>query len=254
MPIINGQKVACWPCIRGHRSGTCNHADSRVMMAVRRPGRPLSACPHLPGAQCHCRWQSNNGNTSTAGGGSQRITGPAALTPDSLPDLIAPVHDQHAQNTLYYPQTLPSQVATDLALPTLADLGYLPPDQLASPYDINMSTFPYWHPLNSPESPHASLDMNYAQHHHPGHATDSYAPQQQDWWSSSSHEIGDAYSYDTVTGTGTGTGVFTDTGFPDDSRHDMSDDQEQHHGENEIRPGQNSGSTTTASQSARPNQ
>lgn len=231
------------------------------MMAVRRPGRPLSACPHLPGAQCHCRWQSNNGNTSTVGGDSQGIIGPAALTPDPLPDPVTtPVHDHHPQNKLYYPQTLPSQVATDPALPTLPHLGYLPPDQLASPYDINMSTFPHWHPLNSPESPHVSLDINYAQHHHPGHATDSYTPfymgseQQEDWWSSSSHDIGDAYSCDTVTGTGTGTGVFTDIGFPDESRHDMSDDEEQHHGENEIRPGQNLGSTTTAGQSTRPNQ
>ncbi|KAK4461315.1 hypothetical protein QBC42DRAFT_287621 [Cladorrhinum samala] len=231
-------------------------------MAVRRPGRPLSACPHLPGAQCHCRWQSNNGSTSTVAGDSQNITGPTAMTPDPLPDLATTsIHDNYAQNQLYYPQTLPDQSATDPVLPTLPHLGYLPPDQLASPYDINMSTFPHWNPLNSPESPHVSLDTNYAQHNHPGHAMDSSAPfymcseQQQDWWSSSSsHDIGHAYSSDIVTGTGTGTGVFTDIAFPDESRHDMLDDQEQHHGENEIGPGQNSGSTTTASQSARPNQ
>ncbi len=40
-------------CIRGHRSSKCNHTD-RLMIAVRKPGRPLSSCPHLPGARCGC--------------------------------------------------------------------------------------------------------------------------------------------------------------------------------------------------------
>src|SRR3569833_2106400 len=34
------------PCIRGHRATTCNHANERVMIPVRKPGRPLSTCPH----------------------------------------------------------------------------------------------------------------------------------------------------------------------------------------------------------------
>ncbi|KAH6652506.1 hypothetical protein BKA67DRAFT_292431 [Truncatella angustata] len=55
MPLINGQKMACEPCIRGHRSTTCNHASERVMVPVRKPGRPLNECPHPRGSNCECR-------------------------------------------------------------------------------------------------------------------------------------------------------------------------------------------------------
>ncbi|KAK4249543.1 hypothetical protein C7999DRAFT_39371 [Corynascus novoguineensis] len=54
MPIINGQKMACAPCIRGHRSTKCNHFYDRVMIPVRKPGRPLSTCPCPPGRPCAC--------------------------------------------------------------------------------------------------------------------------------------------------------------------------------------------------------
>ncbi|SPQ26869.1 7b40ac5f-ad0e-4454-9d42-83a34c11d28c [Thermothielavioides terrestris] len=54
MPIINGQKMACAPCIRGHRSTKCNHFYERVMVPVRKPGRPLSTCPCPPGRPCAC--------------------------------------------------------------------------------------------------------------------------------------------------------------------------------------------------------
>ncbi|KAK4190762.1 hypothetical protein QBC35DRAFT_376989 [Podospora australis] len=54
MPIINGQKMACAPCIRGHRSTKCNHYNERVMVPVRKPGRPLSTCPCPPGRPCAC--------------------------------------------------------------------------------------------------------------------------------------------------------------------------------------------------------
>lgn len=37
--------MACEPCIRGHRSTTCNHEKERVMVPVRKPGRPLSDMP-----------------------------------------------------------------------------------------------------------------------------------------------------------------------------------------------------------------
>ncbi|QDS76219.1 hypothetical protein FKW77_008566 [Venturia effusa] len=52
--IIDGEskKVACGPCIRGHRSSKCRHND-RLMIEVRKPGRPLSACPHASGS-CNC--------------------------------------------------------------------------------------------------------------------------------------------------------------------------------------------------------
>ena len=40
------------PCIRGHRSSKCEHWD-RFMVVVRKPGRPLSTCPH-PKDECQC--------------------------------------------------------------------------------------------------------------------------------------------------------------------------------------------------------
>ena len=42
------------PCIRGHRSTKCNHFNERVMVPVRKPGRPLSTCPCPPGKPCAC--------------------------------------------------------------------------------------------------------------------------------------------------------------------------------------------------------
>lgn len=54
MPIIDNQKMACEPCIRGHRSTKCNHANERMMIPVRKPGRPLSICPHPPNNRCSC--------------------------------------------------------------------------------------------------------------------------------------------------------------------------------------------------------
>ncbi|KAK7422281.1 hypothetical protein QQZ08_009587 [Neonectria magnoliae] len=54
MPLINGQKMACEPCIRGHRSTKCTHANERLMVPVRKPGRPLSTCPHQVSRPCSC--------------------------------------------------------------------------------------------------------------------------------------------------------------------------------------------------------
>ncbi|OAQ99406.1 hypothetical protein LLEC1_07324 [Akanthomyces lecanii] len=42
------------PCIRGHRSTKCNHASDRLMVPVRKPGRPLSSCPHPASRPCSC--------------------------------------------------------------------------------------------------------------------------------------------------------------------------------------------------------
>lgn len=42
------------PCIRGHRSTKCTHADERLMVPVRKPGRPLSTCPHPASRPCFC--------------------------------------------------------------------------------------------------------------------------------------------------------------------------------------------------------
>ncbi|KAI1310586.1 hypothetical protein F5Y03DRAFT_22969 [Xylaria venustula] len=54
MPVIDGVKVACIPCIRGHRSTKCTHQAERIMIPVRKPGRPLSSCPHQKGKLCNC--------------------------------------------------------------------------------------------------------------------------------------------------------------------------------------------------------
>ncbi|KAI1172077.1 hypothetical protein F4777DRAFT_21333 [Nemania sp. FL0916] len=54
MPVIDGIKVACVPCIRGHRSTKCTHQAERVMVPVRKPGRPLTSCPHPKGKPCTC--------------------------------------------------------------------------------------------------------------------------------------------------------------------------------------------------------
>ena len=53
MPVDQyGQKWSCESCIRGHRSTTCGHWD-RVMVRVKRTGRPLRSCPHEAGG-CAC--------------------------------------------------------------------------------------------------------------------------------------------------------------------------------------------------------
>ncbi|KAM0251663.1 hypothetical protein ACHAQJ_008077 [Trichoderma viride] len=54
MPLINGVKMACEPCIRGHRSTKCTHSNERLMVPVRKPGRPLSSCPHPASRPCTC--------------------------------------------------------------------------------------------------------------------------------------------------------------------------------------------------------
>lgn len=33
------------PCIRGHRATSCAHTD-RVLVEIRKPGRPLQSCGH----------------------------------------------------------------------------------------------------------------------------------------------------------------------------------------------------------------
>ncbi|KAF4621879.1 hypothetical protein G7Y89_g14467 [Cudoniella acicularis] len=52
MPLINGCKYSCEPCIRGHRATFCVHTD-RILIEVRKPGRPLEKCEHNL-ATCSC--------------------------------------------------------------------------------------------------------------------------------------------------------------------------------------------------------
>jgi hypothetical protein len=44
--IVRYLQILSDPCIRGHRSSKCDHAKERMLMEVRKPGRPLSQCPH----------------------------------------------------------------------------------------------------------------------------------------------------------------------------------------------------------------
>ncbi|KAG9248014.1 hypothetical protein BJ878DRAFT_572739 [Calycina marina] len=50
---FEGQKVACNPCMKGHRSSSCRHKD-RILYYVRAAGRPLSSCPHPRAIKCNC--------------------------------------------------------------------------------------------------------------------------------------------------------------------------------------------------------
>lgn len=43
------------PCIRGHRTTKCSHAKERLMIVVKKPGRPLSSCPHPRDNPCECQ-------------------------------------------------------------------------------------------------------------------------------------------------------------------------------------------------------
>ena len=52
-PLDKADQESSGPCIRGHRSSKCQHSD-RVLIEVRKPGRPLSACPH-PAGSCGCQ-------------------------------------------------------------------------------------------------------------------------------------------------------------------------------------------------------
>lgn len=72
--MIDGVKVACGACIRGHRSTKCDHYGSRVMIPVRKPGRPLTSCPHLQSQKCDCA------KTKGCGGASCKCLTTSSLT------------------------------------------------------------------------------------------------------------------------------------------------------------------------------
>ncbi|GAA95413.1 uncharacterized protein L969DRAFT_70779 [Mixia osmundae IAM 14324] len=65
--LVDGVKVACESCIKGHRSTTCTHKD-RNLVEVKRKGRPPSQCPQcrtlrvLKGShsKCNCRERSSS--------------------------------------------------------------------------------------------------------------------------------------------------------------------------------------------------
>ncbi|KAF7928093.1 uncharacterized protein EAE97_009891 [Botrytis byssoidea] len=52
MPVIDSKKYSCEPCIRGHRATKCTHTN-RLLVLVRKPGRPMQNCAHeLEGCVC----------------------------------------------------------------------------------------------------------------------------------------------------------------------------------------------------------
>jgi hypothetical protein len=112
MPLINGIKMACEPCIRGHRSTKCTHASERLMVPVRKPGRPLSQCPHPASRPCSCaavtaaipRKQKCRCGTSDS---SSSDVKPEADTPTALdstptsPTRATPVHANRIQKAAH---------------------------------------------------------------------------------------------------------------------------------------------------------
>ncbi|KAL5352734.1 hypothetical protein ACLOAV_002682 [Pseudogymnoascus australis] len=89
MPIINGMKMACEPCIRGHRSTKCTHANERLMVPVKKPGRPLTACPHLQPQSCGCSSiTAAIPRKSQCGCGPESKTGKTATTVKTEPQTV----------------------------------------------------------------------------------------------------------------------------------------------------------------------
>ncbi|KAI0162049.1 hypothetical protein GGR57DRAFT_498393 [Xylariaceae sp. FL1272] len=137
MPVINGIKVAWFvtsiilisadllsalfsfscnlhtiiiftaPCIRGHRATSCDHANERIMVPVRKPGRPLSSCPHRPGTNCQCsqvtvtiprkrRCGAFTGCSSERKPGNcQEPRNDTTATPSSVPEPMRPISSMH---------------------------------------------------------------------------------------------------------------------------------------------------------------
>ncbi|KAI0477283.1 hypothetical protein GGR56DRAFT_399975 [Xylariaceae sp. FL0804] len=90
-----GRKVACAPCIRGHRSSKCTHANEREMQLVRKPGRPLSSPSGRPlsssnsasSGRCQCAFYASQSrarrqqNGQAAGQASNGGFTPMAISP-----------------------------------------------------------------------------------------------------------------------------------------------------------------------------
>ncbi|KAE8359032.1 copper fist DNA binding domain-containing protein [Aspergillus caelatus] len=49
--LINGDKRACEPCVRGHRVTSCNHRD-RPLLRINRKGRPPLTCSKCNSTTC----------------------------------------------------------------------------------------------------------------------------------------------------------------------------------------------------------
>lgn len=90
--MMRGVKFACEPCIRGHRSSKCNHSD-RVLVQVRKPGRPLSSCPHTlsstsPGTFVHSLPNGEDSGENKAGS-SIRVSCSCDVTSVAIPKIAS---------------------------------------------------------------------------------------------------------------------------------------------------------------------
>ncbi|KAK2074528.1 hypothetical protein P8C59_008728 [Phyllachora maydis] len=103
MPFINGQKMACGPCIRGHRSTKCTHASERVMVPVRKPGRPLSSA--RKGARKHVAGPGmvspvlNGGVALQLGHGHGNVASSTYTITAPLPSPARPLTFSHAHES-----------------------------------------------------------------------------------------------------------------------------------------------------------
>ncbi|PVG02192.1 hypothetical protein CPB86DRAFT_870483 [Serendipita vermifera] len=80
-PVIDGVKMACAACIRGHRSTSCQHTD-RPLLEVRKKGRPMSQCEHCRDlrkvkqvhVRCNCRPDESEAPKRATKGKSAKVT------------------------------------------------------------------------------------------------------------------------------------------------------------------------------------
>ncbi|WQF86109.1 Putative copper fist DNA-binding domain-containing protein [Colletotrichum destructivum] len=163
MPLINGQKMACEPCIRGHRSTKCTHANERLMVPVRKPGRPLSTCPHPPARGCGCgsvtaaipRKQkcgcgSSNGTPTTESPGLVKAESPASDVPPMSPTK-APAASFRVQKTAAKSASRKQSFdPANLERMDAANINLLPPYDMAQSNHIPQVTVAAMPPIPAP--------------------------------------------------------------------------------------------------------
>ncbi|KAI1811040.1 hypothetical protein GGS20DRAFT_138932 [Poronia punctata] len=184
-----GNKVACGPCIRGHRSSSCKH-DDRQLLRVNKPGRPLSTCPHPKGSGCNCNTRvtiaiprNRKCACGPASGTSTSNSSTATTTSDSTPQLSKRMGSSRVQkNAVSIPP--PRKQSLDLALLERMDPETinLIPSQTSSvganghmvhfdtpsslgpiPAHLTSSAAPTGTPLSSPPWIHSQAEMQFSQ-------------------------------------------------------------------------------------------
>ncbi|KAL8777499.1 MAG: hypothetical protein Q9213_007842 [Squamulea squamosa] len=179
------------PCIRGHRSSKCEHFD-RYMLKVKRPGRPLTQCPHN-NRNCDCRTERvimvrvPHGHPARLLLEAQRLAQIQPHNPPMLPsgqippELLYPNYQQHGQNPAnsfgvpqpqymhaIAPQYQPMNFYSDPALMPSA----MATAQLARQFDSRDIGMQQQRPL-----PTEPIDFNQLHHAHPStHMPHSSSP------------------------------------------------------------------------------